>query len=553
MKGKEEHIFYAIGITLLVCLFIPLSTTYAAPAAVQKGTVQPVTPQLQRVILEPTVQSVTLNPNIVSPSQTSTGTVILSGAAGAAGTTVNLTSSSTSVTIPAALTVAAGSTTAPFMVMVQQSAQGGNVTISAQNATGAGVVKQATLVIASDVQVKAVLFANDDTCSVQIRPGYSCQASVFLDKAASGSLKVNLSSSSSAVSVAGSVNIGAGATWVKVPVTIAATASPGQATISAVRDGPGGVAKQMTLNILAPAKIISFFVTPNAEPGTQIGGSATLDGWPPPAGMNVMLMSSSPSVTVPSSVPVVRITGHVSPQDYLGGIAAFAGTVASNASPGDVTIAAIVANSSSPGMNATLKIKKAQVASLSLGYIFPGRTEARQVSLDIPSASPITVNLSSSSADVTVPASVVIPANTTGAYFDVTARASASPQTVKISATRAGTGNVTKQADLVVRYVQVSKVVPPSETIKVGQSTPCEVTLEDTAGPGGIVVNLRAWSDSDPPVHISVPASVTVPAGQKSVTFPITGISVGQGGRISAVRSGSTVEVTPNYVINVYQ
>ena len=361
---KHNHLCLAV----LLCSI--LSAAAVVHAAVdggmllaQKSKVQPAAPQIQRIMpavtLEPTVQVLILNPNMLSPSQTSSGTVMLSGAAGSTGTTVSLTSSSLDVTVPSNVTVASGETSASFMVMVRQSAQGGSVTISAQNATGAGMTKQATLVITSDVQVKSVQFTSDDTCSVQIRPGYSCQATVFLDRTPTSGIKVNLSSSSTAVGVAGSGNIAAGAFWTKVPVQIALTAAPGQATISAVRDGPGGVAKQITLNILAPPKITSFTVTSEAAPGSQIFGTVTLDGWLPPAGMNVMLMSSSPSVTVPATVPVTHTSGKgVSPQDALGSSGYFTGAVASTASDGDVTIGAIISNSGSAGKDATVKIRR---------------------------------------------------------------------------------------------------------------------------------------------------------------------------------------------------
>ena len=54
--------------------------------------------QIQRTLPaaapEPTVQVLMINPNMLSPGQTSSGTLMLSGDAGASGTTVSLTSSS---------------------------------------------------------------------------------------------------------------------------------------------------------------------------------------------------------------------------------------------------------------------------------------------------------------------------------------------------------------------------------------------------------------------------------------------------------------------------
>ena len=118
----------------------------------QRSKAQPAGQRIMPAVTpEPTVQVLMLNPNMLSPGQTSSGTVMLSGAAGAAGTTVSLTSSSLDAAIPSSVTVPSGETSASFMVTVQKNAQG-SVTISAQNATGAGMTKQVTLVITSDVR-----------------------------------------------------------------------------------------------------------------------------------------------------------------------------------------------------------------------------------------------------------------------------------------------------------------------------------------------------------------------------------------------------------------
>jgi hypothetical protein len=144
-----------------LCLAVLLCSILSAAAVVQATAdggmllAQKSKAQPQRIMPavtpEPTVQVLMLNPNTVSPGQTSSGTVMLSGAAGAAGTTVSLTSSSLDATVPSSVTVPSGETSASFMVMVRKNTQG-SVTISAQNATGAGMTKQVTLVITSDAR-----------------------------------------------------------------------------------------------------------------------------------------------------------------------------------------------------------------------------------------------------------------------------------------------------------------------------------------------------------------------------------------------------------------
>ena len=140
-------------LAVLLCSIVSIAAV--VHAAADGGILLAKGPQrtLPAVTPEPTVQVLMINPNMLSPGQTSSGTVMLSGEAGAAGTTVILTSSSLDVAVPSSVTVPSGETSASFTVMVRQNAQG-SVTISAQNASGAGMTKQATLVITSDVQPK---------------------------------------------------------------------------------------------------------------------------------------------------------------------------------------------------------------------------------------------------------------------------------------------------------------------------------------------------------------------------------------------------------------
>jgi hypothetical protein len=87
----------------------------------------------------------------------------------------------------------------------------------------------------------------------------------------------------------------------------------------------------------------------------------------------------------------------------------------------------------------------------------------------------------------------------------------------------------------------------------VGKTSTGTVTLEDTADPGGVLVNLAVSFTAGSTGKVTVPATVTVPGGQTSVTYSVTGIATGQGGRITAVRSGSSATpVSNNWYFTVY-
>ena len=91
--------------------------------------------------------SLVLNPTSVNGGNgnTSTGQITLSGPAPSGGTVFSLSSSNTSVaTVPASVTVAAGSTRAPFQVSTNTTASSTAVTISASNS---GVTQTASLTV----------------------------------------------------------------------------------------------------------------------------------------------------------------------------------------------------------------------------------------------------------------------------------------------------------------------------------------------------------------------------------------------------------------------
>jgi len=94
--------------------------------------------------VQPALSSVTLTPSSVNGGSSSTGAVTLSGAAPSGGATVNLSSNSTSATVPSTVTVAAGATSATFPVTTSAVTASTPVTISASYA---GVSMTASLTV----------------------------------------------------------------------------------------------------------------------------------------------------------------------------------------------------------------------------------------------------------------------------------------------------------------------------------------------------------------------------------------------------------------------
>lgn len=124
------------------------------------------------------------------------------------------------------------------------------------------------------------------------------------------------------------------------------------------------------------------------------------------------------------------------------------------------------------------------------------------------------VALRSNHPAITVPAQVVIPAGETFARVTLATAGVSSQVEVRVSATL----DSRTLSDSVVLTPPVLDGVSISPTqVTGGVSTVGTVTIEGASGPSGLIVNLRSNRDS-----VSVPPTVTIPAGSSSVTFPVT-------------------------------
>jgi hypothetical protein len=267
------------------------------------------------------VRSLGVDASVRAGSSTQ-GSITLEAPARSTGTEVRLTSSSPAVTVPQSVRVAGGSTAATFEMMAVPGGAPGNVTISAAVAGAGGVAKAATIWVWGVEQVWSLvksyngcprpvrLGEGQSTSGQPLAPGDECEVIVRLDNSAGGGARVNLSSSRADVTVPASVVVGpspgAQPSQTSFLVRVAPGAGGGSATITAVADRPGGVPKQVTLTLAEPpaGQVRALYVPSVVEPGLTYNGTVYLDGPAGPGGVSVVLNSSSPAVTVPSTVNV---------------------------------------------------------------------------------------------------------------------------------------------------------------------------------------------------------------------------------------------------------
>ena len=204
--------------------------------------------------------SLVLNPTSVSAGGSSVGTVTLNGPAPAGGAAIGLTSSNTqSATVPASVTVPAGSTSATFTVTTLATAPSSSVTISATYGT---VTQTATLSFVPVALTSLVL--NPTSVSAG---GLSVGTVTLNGLALAGGAAIGLTSSDTqSATVPASVTVPAGSTSATFTVTTLTSAPSSSVTISATY---GGVTQTAALTLGAS-------LLTGVAPGWVLPGDANL-------------------------------------------------------------------------------------------------------------------------------------------------------------------------------------------------------------------------------------------------------------------------------------
>jgi uncharacterized protein YjlB len=219
--------------------------------------------------------------------------VKLSGRAPQGGIAVALSSSSTSVTVPATVTVKGGHDEADFKVT------GGNITASTSatlTATAGAVSETATLT------VSPLGLASINVFPSSIPGGYSVLGTVALNgPAPAGGATVSITSSDETVTVPATVTIKAGHKSASFKIATATVALQTPATLTATL----GSATVTTTLIVNPVSLVELGIRPShVKGGGTSTGTVYLDGPAPAGGLVVTLASNSDSAAVPATVTI---------------------------------------------------------------------------------------------------------------------------------------------------------------------------------------------------------------------------------------------------------
>ncbi|HSY50113.1 MAG TPA: RHS repeat-associated core domain-containing protein [Thermoanaerobaculia bacterium] len=412
---------------------VPATSTTTISATANGGTAST---SLQ---IDPPVPAVlTIQPPSVTGGTNATGTVTLNGPAPSGGTLVALTSDNSAVSVPANVTVVAGSTSATFMLSTSSAVS------SATTATVRASVGTTSVTATLAVEPPPVALASLVLSPATVEGGLPVNATVTLTNPAGtgGALVAVTSDDLSIASVPDSVLVAQGAT--AATFTIDTTTILTQ-TVVGITASFNGVSQTIPLTVQPPANLalLSLTITPvNVAGGSGATGTVTLTGSAPNGGADVSLMSDNTSVVnVPSHVTVRK--GDTT--------ATFAITTFSVTATQSANVSGSYGGLTQHDTLTVIPASAVQLTSLTItpSSVSGGTTATGTVTMSAPAPTGgLLISLASRHRNfATVPPSVTVPGGAATASFTVSAQAVKSTHTVDITATYA---SVTKTAQLTV-------------------------------------------------------------------------------------------------------
>lgn len=363
--------------------------------------------------------SVSVAPSSVVGGTNATGTITLAAVANG-DTAVNLSSSDpTAATVPSSATVTSGSSTKTFTVSTSVVTSTKNVIITATQGPN---VKTANLTVTVGA---APDLSSVTTSQTTIGGGRTVTGTVTLTGPAVGSgSTVTLSDNGPELTVPASVTVPAGQSSATFSVFTAQVSANVTRTITATLD-----AIVKTKNVLiVPYILTNFTMSPSGViSGNSATGTVTLNTFAPTAGKVVTLSDNSAALITPSSVTVPN------------------GAASATFSVGTTVTSVPITRSVTATLNGVSMTRN-------LNVLLPDITSITATPTTVKGGNPVSctifangtpgngfvVNLTSSGAPLSVPASVTFVYGKTSHTFNATTSATVSTQVKFITATRNG-------------------------------------------------------------------------------------------------------------------
>ena len=396
-----------------------------------------------------------------------------------------------------------------------------------------------------------------------VKTGQTVNGYIDLGSPTSTPSVVQLSSSPSLAELPGAVTIPAGQTTgvvtftapgvdAQTPVTVTAS-GPGLNVSGMLTEAPGS-GSTGSGDGSTPALASLTLGSDNVPVGDTTTGTIALTQPAPAGGLPVTLTSNNPAARVVRSFVIPA--GQTSAQFLIAtGAASAPATATITAEAGTSGLSAALNITAVPAGNGTPQpgtLGTLAQVSVKPSLVTAGQSASGTITLASPAGpNGVSVTIASSDPSITVPGIVtVMPGSLTAAFpIDTASVNTAVTANITATSTNSVTVPITVNPAAAVGTPgtgTVARVSIDPPTITGGQPATGTVTLASPAGAGGVSARL---SSSAPGVTVS--ASVTVPQGSTSATFPVTTspVSTAASGSITASSANSLsapVTVTPS-------
>lgn len=247
----------------------------------------------------PTLSALALSPTLVAGCKGVTGTVQISAPAPAGGAVVTLSDTLASTTLPASVTIAAGTTSKTFTITT--------VPVSADQ-TGTVTAKLGAVTKTATLTVRRIGVLTVAAGPNPIIGGDAVMGRVTLECAAGpGSITVTLSDNVPSTTFPASIVIPAGVSSQAFQITTVAVAATQSGTFTATANG---ISKSVAVSV-RPIGVGSVTLSPNPVigGGINVTGTAFLERSAAPGNIVVTLSSNKPSIAAPTVTSVTILAG----------------------------------------------------------------------------------------------------------------------------------------------------------------------------------------------------------------------------------------------------
>jgi len=434
-----------------------------------------------------------VTPALVRGGLSATGTVNLKYAINA-NTVVTLSTGASALTIPATVTIPAGSTSATFTI---KSTQVAALETDAINGAAGGNTCTASLKVRS-VGVTGISVSPDP-----VAEGGTTTGTVTLEEVpTAGDITVSLSTNrTDLVKFPATVVVPKGKTTATFSITANAVDANAVVTMTASTDSTTA-SKAFTIR---PMSLTSVTVDNNyLVEGAKALGTVTLERPAPAGGKTVTLSTSDASLVIPSKVAIPA--------------GAQSATFEVSADTVDAqTKVTLTADYFGGRQTASVTIRPVAVTAVVPGASTMTEGGTQQVKVKLESAAPAKGRIVTLSGDAifSMPQQVKVPAGATVATFDLKTKGTSVNVLGGITGTTPGGAKSTK--------VTVTPIKDYTATFALnyfpeGSTVPLTVTIGGAAPVGGKTIALARSNKS-----ITIPTSVIIPEGATSVAVPVYG------------------------------